>query len=87
MVTNNKLLCLISPATLSCALPIAEDKQKPGEAMLEQYRKAGKPIPPQVEKMAEWLDKMDDESAQDVPMVKPGQSLTHSEERCGGLNM
>jgi hypothetical protein len=52
--------------------PDKESKPKPGEAMLEQYRKAGKPIPPQVEKMAAWLDKMDAESAQDVPMVKPG---------------
>lgn len=48
-------------------------KPKPGEALLEGYRKAGKPIPPQVAKMAEWLDKMEDDSGgQDVPMVKPG---------------
>lgn len=40
--------------------------------MLEQYRKAGKPIPPQVEKMAGWLDSMEEEAGQDVPMVKPG---------------
>jgi hypothetical protein len=48
-------------------------KQKPGEAMLEQYRKSGKPIPPQVEKMAAWLDSMEEEAGQDVPMVKPGE--------------
>jgi len=48
------------------------DKLKPGEAMLEEYRKSGKPVPPQVEKMAAWLDKMEDDAGQDVPMVKPG---------------
>lgn len=66
---------LLSPflSQLTPPLPMATDsKPSPGEAMLEQYRKAGKPIPPQVEKMAAWLDKMDAESAQDVPMVKPG---------------
>lgn len=50
----------------------ADTKQKPGEAMLEQYRKSGKPIPPQVEKMAAWLDSMEQDAGQDVPMVKPG---------------
>ena len=52
--------------------------------MLEQYRKAGKPIPPQVEKMAAWLDKMDAESAQDVPMVKPGVWLALCRDWWGG---
>jgi hypothetical protein len=52
--------------------PNPTDKPKPGEALLEGYRKAGKPIPPQVAKMAEWLDKMEDDSGQEVPMVKPG---------------
>jgi hypothetical protein len=51
--------------------------------MLEQYRKSGKPIPPQVEKMAEWLNKMEDDSAQDVPMVKPGVRNGNSQKGAG----
>jgi hypothetical protein len=42
--------------------------------MLEEYRRAGKPVPPQVEKMAAWLDRMDEEGGADVPLVKPGAS-------------
>uniref|UniRef100_A0A383WJ86 Cation-transporting ATPase n=1 Tax=Tetradesmus obliquus TaxID=3088 RepID=A0A383WJ86_TETOB len=66
------------------------EKLKPGEALLEQYRAAGKPVPPSLERMAAMLDKMEEDSAaaqamldkmeedsaaaQDVPMVKPGDA-------------
>eukprot|EP00878_Enallax_costatus_P016666 GHUV01017486.1.p1 GENE.GHUV01017486.1~~GHUV01017486.1.p1 ORF type:complete len:1230 (+),score=386.32 GHUV01017486.1:189-3878(+) len=50
------------------------EKLKPGQAMLEQYKAAGRPIPPSLERMAAILDKMEDDTAQDVPMVKPGDA-------------
>jgi hypothetical protein len=35
---------------------------KPGEALLEQYRAAGKPVPPSLQRMAAMLDKMEEEN-------------------------
>lgn len=45
--------------------------------MLEQYRAAGRPIPPSLEKMAAMLDRMEEDTSQDVPMVKPGECNVH----------
>jgi hypothetical protein len=42
----------------------AGEKLKPGEALLEQYRAAGKPVPPSLQRMAAMLDKMEEDSAQ-----------------------
>ena len=41
--------------------------------MLEKMRATGKPIPPHMEKMAKWMDQMDQEGmAGEPPMLKPG---------------
>jgi hypothetical protein len=40
--------------------------------MIEEYRKAGRPVPPSVERMAAFLDSVDSQDSQEVPMVKPG---------------
>eukprot|EP00879_Flechtneria_rotunda_P011646 GHRR01012166.1.p1 GENE.GHRR01012166.1~~GHRR01012166.1.p1 ORF type:complete len:806 (+),score=277.48 GHRR01012166.1:722-3139(+) len=50
------------------------DKVKPGHALLETYRAAGKPVPASIQRWAEMLDKLEDEGGQDVPMVKPGDA-------------
>eukprot|EP00882_Tetradesmus_deserticola_P033131 GHRQ01037816.1.p1 GENE.GHRQ01037816.1~~GHRQ01037816.1.p1 ORF type:complete len:296 (+),score=134.26 GHRQ01037816.1:181-1068(+) len=50
------------------------EKLKPGEALLEQYRAAGKPVPASLQRMAAMLDKMEEDTPQDVPMVKPGDA-------------
>jgi hypothetical protein len=42
----------------------AGEKLKPGEALLEQYRAAGKPVPPSLQRMAAMLDKMEEDTAQ-----------------------
>jgi hypothetical protein len=47
---------------------------KPGAALLEQYRAAGKPVPPSVERMAAMLDAMEAEGGGDAPLVKPGDA-------------
>jgi molybdopterin-biosynthesis enzyme MoeA-like protein len=52
----------MTPAVAAAAA--AGEKLKPGEAMLEQYRAAGRPIPPSLERMAAMLDKMEEDNAQ-----------------------
>jgi len=42
-----------------------------GEKMLDDMRKAGRPITPAMEQMAAWLDSMNKDTG-DVPMLKPG---------------
>jgi hypothetical protein len=49
-----------------------------GAAMLDKMRQAGKPITPQMEKMAAWMDKMEAQAAGGMadggepPLLKPG---------------
>ncbi len=45
-----------------------------GQAMLDKARAAGRPITPQMEKMAQWMDQMEESAATgDAPMLKPGK--------------
>ncbi|KAF8062935.1 PDR2 [Scenedesmus sp. PABB004] len=53
------------------------DKPPPGAALVEQYRAAGRPVPPAVQRMADMLDRLDAEAAGGAdgpPMVKPGDA-------------
>lgn len=81
MIIAVDLLLVLSHA-MPCLLCVGAAVTKPGTAMLEEMRKAGKPVPPSLEKMAEFLDKMDSEQGADVPMVKPGECLGGWVEGC-----
>jgi len=50
---------------------VAPAKMTKGEKMLDDMRKAGRPITPAMEQMAAWLDSMNKDTG-DVPMLKPG---------------
>ncbi len=52
--------------------------------MLDRVRATGKPITPQMQKMAEWMDKMEQDGASgEPPMLKPGEGFAVHRARLG----
>eukprot|EP00775_Hariotina_reticulata_P005162 gene5162-5400_t len=51
------------------------EKLKPGAAMLQEYHKAGRPVPPSVERMATFLDSMDSDASMASPFTAKAASV------------